>query len=623
MTSRFSIFIIDDELDLCRELRGWFEAAGYAVACHAPRRTTLASLVAAPPGLLILGVTTAGGDGLTFHQRLSTHRQLRQVPVIAVADDPGLEYELLDVYDFQALPLDRKRLLITVARLAEAAAEQRPPLLSHLPVEQLEPFRQLLLERSGLHFSSSNLRLLERGLLHRMQARQVADPARYLNYLQRPGDNQDELNKLLGLLTVGETCFFRYRTHREALVRQVLPELISQAASRRRLRIWSAGCSTGEEPYSLALMLVENFPELAEWDVQILATDINKRSLRQARDGIYRSHALRQVEESLRQRHFRQSGNSFVLDRGIRNLVRFAYLNLQGDPFPAAENGTRGLDLIFCRNVLIYFQSATMREIVARFADCLNPGGFLFLGHSETLQSVSDRFQRHHQHGAFYYQIKPVDAHRPVTRSLPVCPPAPPALPDTPPQKNVRPALQVSSPPAPLPAPPAAVDIEGQFAAAMAAFDREDFAAAEQLFDCLLEEAPEFSRALAGKGMIFANQGRYDEARQICARAIRFDDLCPEAYLLRGLILDMEEQPERALVEYQKVLWLDRSLVMAHYLSSRVHARLGQRELQRRALRNTIRCLEKLSAARVITFSGGLSQAVFLEICRRELLAIS
>lgn len=616
MTNRFPIFLIDAQQELCRDAQGWLEQAGYEVVRTSARRTTLATLAEAPPALLLLGVASADSESFACYQRVSTHRQLRQVPVIAVSDDPGLEYELLEVYDFLPCPVDRKRLLTSVARLAQAAGSRRPPPLSSLSSELLEPFRQLLLEKSGLHFTASNQRLLERGLLHRMQARQLADPGKYLAFLQRPGDNQDELNKLLGLLTVGETCFFRYRTHRAALLGQVLPELIDRATARRRLRIWSAGCSTGEEPYSLALLLVEHFPELAGWDVQILATDINKRSLRQAREGIYRGHALRQVEEPLRLRYFRQSGSNYVLNPRVRTMVRFAYLNLQGDPFPAAENESAGFDLILCRNVLIYFQAAAVRQIVARFAAGLNPGGYLFLGHAETLQGISDRFQRHHQHGAFYYQLKPPELLRPA----PVLPavssprPGPPPLPP--------PRAAEHEPPVFSPSAPAAGHPDEQFAAAMAAFDREDFAVAERLFDELLTVEPESARALAGKGMLLANQGRYDEARLLCARAIRFDDLCPQAYLLRGLILDMEAQPERALVEYQKVLWLDRSQVMAHYLASRIYARLGQYAQQRRTLRNTIRCLEQLSATRVITFSGGLSQAVFLEICRRELLAI-
>jgi chemotaxis protein methyltransferase CheR len=292
--------------------------------------------------------------------------------------------------------------------------------------------------------------------------------------------------------------------------------------------------------------------------------------------------------------------------------------------------------VIFCRNVLIYFQAETIRQIVGRFSDCLRPGGYLFLGHAETLQGISDRFHRLHQHGAFFYQRKtredqrpapPAPAvsqaslPRPVTTPEPLVPPV--AAPFTPPPVSL-PAVSGPSPAAPPPSPlavtlPTSAADAQLFADAIAAFDREAFTVAEQLFDKLLAMRPDHAQALVGKGMILANQGRYPEARQWCARAIRHDDLCPAAYLLRGLILDMEEQLERALVEYQKVLWLDRDFVMAHYFSAKAHGRLGQTEQQARALRSVSRILERQGDAGTIPYSGGLSQPVLLEICRKEL----
>ncbi|MHB8708678.1 MAG: CheR family methyltransferase [Desulfuromonadales bacterium] len=621
MARPFSIHIIDDGMELCRELSGWLERAGHAVTCSPPSRVLMTGLASNPPGLVIISMINGMGAGYDFYQRLASHRQLHHLPVIVLSEDADLEYELLDVYDFQARPFDRSRLMNAVAR---AAATEPVKLAGHFSVKQLEPFTELLNQHSGLHFSPSNWRLLERGLQRRMQALQMTSPQRYFDYLSRSQDNLDEFSKLVGLLTVGETCFFRYRTHHDALIHAVLPSLLERNAQNRRLRFWSAGCSTGEEPYSLAMKLLENFPQLREWDIQILATDINKRSLRQAREGIYRERSLRQVEARYRERYFRQTGEHFILEPQVRSLVRFAYLNLQVGPFPDPDNGTAGLDLILCRNVLIYFRTETVRKIVARFADCLTPGGYLLLGHAETLQYVSDRFQRHHQYGAFFYQRKVTQLTPPAPLPMPELPVAPllqrQAV-SPPPPAAPRPAMippAVVPPPPPVPPP----DPEELYRQAMAAFDREEFAVAEDLLDQVLAVAPQQPLALVGKGLLCANRGRHDEARQWCARAIRYDDLCPAAYLLRGLILDMEEQLERALVEYQKVLWLDRDFIMALYLSAKIHGRLGQVEQQGRALRNTIRTLEKQPGADVISFSGGLSQPVFLDICRRELAAI-
>ena len=618
MAASFNVYLVDDGTELCAELRGCLEQAGYAVVCSRPQRALIAALASQSAGLVIVAMRDGNSPGFEFCQRLAGHRHLRHLPVIVISEQPELEYELLDAYDFQARPIDRARLLGAIARAA--AAEPLAP-VGHFSVKQLEPFTELLHQRSGLHFSASNWRLLERGLQRRMQALQISSPQRYLAYLSRSHDNQDEFNKLVGLLTVGETCFFRYRAHHDALVQAVLPELLARAAPSRRLRFWSAGCSTGEEPYSLAMKLLDNFPQLHDWDVRILATDINKRSLRQAREGIYRERALRQAEPRYRERYFRQSGDYFILDQRVRSLVRFSYLNLQSPVFPDADNGTAGLDLILCRNVLIYFRAETVRQIVARFARCLNPEGYLFLGHAETLQNVSDRFQRHYQHGAFFYQLKGGQRAMAVPLAPPLPAPAPaPGLPVASPVPPPRPAPPAKAPAvAAVPAPP---DPRPLYEQGLAAFDREDFTTAEHFFDQVLAIDPAHPLALVGKGLICANQGRYDESRQWCARAIRYDDLCPAAYLLRGLILDMEEQLERALVEYQKVLWLDRDFVMAFYLSARVHGRLGQTEQQLRALRNAIRILEKQAGLEVIPFSGGLSRPVLLEICRRELTSL-
>lgn len=617
MSSHLKVFVIDDAMELCQDLRRWLEEAGHQVECSPAKPSLLANFTARSPDLFVLGLGRGAEQGLDVYRRLKNHRQLRHIPIILVSDDAELEYVMLDVYDFQARPFDRTRLLNSLDRLSRLRREGRGYRPLQLSSEQLQPFKQFLVAHSGLHFSPRNQRLLERGVLQRMSSLHLHDPAQYHDYLVAADQNYDELNKLLGLLTVGETSFFRYRSHHDALVQVVFPELIRKATAPRRLRIWSAGCSTGEEPYSVAMMLLRHFPQVADWDVQILATDINKRALRHAREGVYGVRALRQTDATYRQLFFKETANHFQLEDRVRRLVRFRYLNLQVDPFPSAATGTTDLDLVLCRNVLIYFELETIREIVDRFRQCLKPKGYLFMGHSETMQNVSDRFQRQHQQGAFYYQLKePVTAARPTLAAPSPAPISPP-----------RPVSPVSKPaPAPAPAPvvpepslPAPPNPQRLYEQAMDAFDHESYAEAERLFDEILQHEPEHSRALVGKGLIQANRGAYDEARQFGARAIRFDDLCPEAYLLRGLILDMEGQLQRALVEYQKVLWLEADFIMAHYLLAKIHARLQQPEAMLRALRNTIRSLERFPAAGCVPFSGGLTRAVFLEVCHREL----
>jgi chemotaxis protein methyltransferase CheR len=594
------------------------------VTCSPARRAAPSAIAAYHPDLVILGMSRYEGAGMELFKRLGLYRQLKQIPLVVVSDDASLEYEMLDVFDFQSRPFDHERMVVCLKRLSD-----RRKYLTQVSfaAPELTALKDFLLEHSGLHFSQHNHRILERGLMRRIQALRMESLQAYFNYLTDTPDNYDEVNKLLGLLTVGETSFFRYRSDREALIRYVLPKLLAANRDQRKLRIWSAGCSTGEEPYSLAILLLEHFPELLGWDVQILATDINKRSLRHAREGVYGERSLRMVEDSLRERYFEKMGKHYHLTAHIRGMVRFDYLNLQ-TAFPSSFTESQGdVDLLFCRNVLIYFELETIRRIVAKFSQALSAQGYLFMGHAETMQNVSDRFRRHHQNNAFFYQPKdPIGLGGAATKGS-----TRGKLPDKPPlvkPEKVKPSSALVGTKAgqrqseekkrALPCDP-----ETLYREAFSAFDCEKFSESARLFEKLLEIEPTHPKGLVGKGLLLANQGQYGDARLYCARAIKEDDLLPEAYLLRGLILDMEGLLERALVEYQKVLWLDPAFVMAHYLSAKAHDRLADKEKKRRSLRNTLRVLEQAADQTIIPFSGGLSRGIFLEVVRKELAKAS
>ncbi len=621
MPDRLKIYVVDDEMQLCQDLRNWLSDADHEVMCSPAGQTQTHTLLQYQPHLIVMGMTRYAGKAAEVYGRLINHRQLSQVPMIVVSDDASLEYEMLDAFDFQVRPFDRERLATSLQRISDGRQYQSKVSLLD---PDLSALKRYLLDHSGLHFSQHNHRILERGLMRRIQALRMESLPAYFHYLTASLDNYDELSKLLGLLTVGETSFFRYRSHREALLKYVIPKLIEQNRAQEKLRIWSAGCSTGEEPYSLAILLLEHFPEVAGWDIQILATDINKRSLRQAREGIYGVRSLRMMSDDLRDRYFHKTDNLFLLSAQIRRMVKFDYLNLQTDHFPDVKKATSDIDLLSCRNVLIYFELDTIRRIIAKFGQALRPQGYLFLGHAETMQNVSDQFQRHHQNNAFFYQLKD----NTVTKSV--------ADKEKSVAKRFTEKSVLNSLKSPVKKNAVAVGsaeksstsvtkvIEGDpeeiYSEALAAFDHEKFSEAGVLFDLLLEQQPTKPKALVGKGLLLANQGKYRDARIYCARAIKEDDLLPEAYLLRGLILDMEDSLERALVEYQKVLWLDPSFVMAHYLSAKVYDRCFDKAKKERSLRNTVRVLEQASDQSVVPFSGGLTRGVFLEIVRRDLV---
>jgi chemotaxis protein methyltransferase CheR len=614
-TNQLRILLVSSGAPWVDTLSNWLRVHGYTVDRLTTRAADPYALQATQPDLILLDLEALSGSSLLERLRvLERLTSFAQLPVIAIAPDVTLEFELLDVYDFLSQPLNYDRLLANIRRL-----EQTPPVrpeTSELTDAQWERYHHHLSLHTGLQFTRRNSVLLERGLHRRMCAVGAADYDIYYRYLTRFADSRNELKKLLSLLTVGETTFFRYKNHREAFVRYMLPDLIAQRRRSRNLRIWSAGCSTGEEPYGIAMLLQEHFPELAGWDVQIVATDINKRALRAAREGIYGRRALRMVEEPYLSRYFARLGELHVVDPQLRQRISFNYLNLKESDWP--EIPSEHFDLIFCRNVMIYFDLATTRQIVDRFANALRPGGFLLLGHAETLQNVSDRFQRLHRERAFLYQLQESPP-RPVAPKLPSEPAAPAPVATT-----VVPGNQaVGASPATMGTGARNLRAEQLFQRAQTDFTYERFAEAQEKYTETLALQPDHQGALIGMGLLNANNGDAAGARLFCEQAITVNDLFPDSYFLLGLILELEGDAIQAVKEMEKALWLSPCFIVPRHALFRHHRRVGDLRAARRELVNVIRCLEKERPATIIPYSGGLSREVFLENCRADLSRLS
>lgn len=613
MADDFHVLIVDDDHALCRSLQEAIGAAGYRVECLTGQGRPQQHIRELAPDLILLEVSGPSMRGLETLRQLQLHRATKKIPVIIISHQVDLEYELVDVFDFLAKPVNEQRLLENITLLAGSRQQGGSDIFAPLTSADLERFQPYLITHSGLHFDRRNSKILERGLLRRMRAVGVRSYAAYYDYLREFGESRRELHKLLGLLTVGETFFFRYQAHFEGLRRSVLPDLLVRNRDRRSLRIWSAGCSTGAEPYSVAMLLLEHFPELATWDLRILASDINHRALREAREGIYNARALRVTDPLYREKYFSPHGKGYRLCEQVRNMVDFSYLNLQTGEYPSAATGTEGVDILMCRNVLIYFREQTMRQIVERFGDCLQPGGYLFLGHAETLINLSDRFDGLQRAGGFFYRLR---------EGAPV----PPARVEAPPREPVAP------PPVPAVAPeaagapggtvealrPQAPSVEELFDEAGRAFDSEDFNTASANYDTILGQDPNHLGALVGRGFISANNGDAAAALAFCERALKVDDLSPQAHFLCGLVREMGQQWDQAMVDYGRALLLQIDFVMPHYNLSKLYLRQGRLRDARRELNNTIRLLEQAADEAIIPYSGGLSRAVFMEVCRED-----
>jgi len=252
-------------------------------------------------------------------------------------------------------------------------------------------FRSLIYERSGISLNEGKKELVRARLLKRMRKCGLRSFKDY--YLQVQDDTTGmELVYLLDAISTNQTFFFREPQHFEYLAEHILPKHAGPASGRRRLHIWSAGCSSGEEPYTLAMVILEYRERFRPgWEVQITASDLSTRVLDQARQGIYPENRLGQTSPDFLKRYFQKGVNrqaGFVrVKPQVRQAVEFVRLNLM-EPFPFQE----GLDIIFCRNVMIYFDKPTQERLVKKFYQVLHPGGYLFIGHSESLAGVAHNF---------------------------------------------------------------------------------------------------------------------------------------------------------------------------------------------------------------------------------------
>ncbi|MGD8861412.1 MAG: protein-glutamate O-methyltransferase CheR [Myxococcales bacterium] len=269
---------------------------------------------------------------------------------------------------------------------------------------RLEPqtfllIRDLVNRFCGLSISSDMRFTVERRLAERLQALSLSGYEQYHEYLRYHPRGRSELEHAVDLLTTNETYFFRELSQLRAFEGEVLPELREQAAVRRSLTVWSAGCSTGEEVYTLAILIASS-GLFDGWEVRVFGNDISRRVLQTARKGIYRGSSFRAMPSQY-QRHFIKTPEGYMVDPSIRAMCNFGHFNLLDDSRVAMVGR---VDAIFCRNVLIYFDGTARKQVISTFHERLHPGGFLMLGHSESLLHVSTAFELAHLTGDLAYR---------------------------------------------------------------------------------------------------------------------------------------------------------------------------------------------------------------------------
>ena len=266
-----------------------------------------------------------------------------------------------------------------------------PTTAATLNASQFEQLRKIIYDRAGIHFPDTKKYVLESRLSRRLEELEFESFDQYLMFLTVGPYQKDEFQEMFNRITINETSFFRNEPQLEVFERQVLPKLLESRNATKKLRFWSAACSSGEEPYTLAIQLHRSMGvRLSDWKIEILGTDISEKVLTTAANGRYCSYSMRTINPLVLKRYFNETGGFYQIDPEIQSMVHFELLNLK-DTAAARRFGT--FDVIFCRNVMIYFDDEMKTRCVQTFYNQLAQDGTLFIGHSESLRSIKVPFE--------------------------------------------------------------------------------------------------------------------------------------------------------------------------------------------------------------------------------------
>lgn len=458
----------------------------------------------------------------------------------------------------------------------------------------------------------------------------------YYTYLTSSEKKDDELRELLNRLTVNHTYFFRNEPQFKVLKEKILPELIEKKLSdigrqlsakdanlkadslqpnaKPALRIWSAGCSTGEEPYTIAMIVREAIPDIENWDIQILATDASTEAVAAARKGIYSVNSMRLVSDYYRNKYFTENPRAgidakYAIRDEIKKMVNFNFFNLVEEDYP------RGFDIIFCRNVTIYFELETTIKVMNKFADSIDEDGYLFIGYSETLQFISDKFKMIDWEDAIFY----IKAKAGVVPRRFIAPKPRPI------ELKVDDILtQISK------AEFEAESKEGvkkkrspefgdRIIRAMKAMHAKNYEDAISLTDearSLEKNAPEPFYIAAE---VYTNQGKFKDAKDNLYTALNKDMMFAPAHYLFGYIYAEEGKVEAAEESYRRALYLEREFPLAHFSLANIYRGSNRIDDALREYRNALNILSKLSPYDIVAYSGGFNTATLASVCKNNI----
>lgn len=472
----------------------------------------------------------------------------------------------------------------------------------------LSDFSAFVEKRLGLHFPEGRTRELERGI--RFAARELGyeDAGSCVRWLLSSPISMSQIETLASHLTIGETYFFRDKGSFDALSEHVLPNLIRvRKGKEQRLRIWSAGCSSGEEAYSIAMSLDRIVPDPEDWHITILATDINLQRLERAAKGVYRDWSFRGTPDWVKERYFVKTTDGFQISPNIKRMVTFCYHNLMDDPYPTLIGNTGALDIIFCRNVLMYFSRERAKEAIGRLNRCLVNDGWFIVSPVEASHVIGGELKGVKFPAATLYRKVAAGSE---------------------PEKSGsgEPAPGIDLKKRQTAQPPLRSDPAGTSKVALPEIDDRDPSPAPPLPTAPVrkEASPPPSvpaahdvASLASQAKAVADEGRLSEALEMCERALRADKLSASLQYLKATILTEIGSISEAAASLKRAIYIDQGFVLAHFaLGHLMHRQERYREAER-YFENARSLLKSCGHEDILPESEGLSAVRLLEIIEK------
>ena len=501
----------------------------------------------------------------------------------------------------------------------------------------LNEFAREIKDRTGLTFEERNSYILGQGILARLNQTGIEDPHEYLSYIRSLSERHEEYELLVSEITINETSFFRHKSHFDALKYRIIPYIIKlNRNTKKRMRIWSAGCSSGEEPYSIAILVRESLHDFQLQDIDIFASDIDKRALTMAKEAVYIKRRLRYMNKSLIKRYFTLVDGRYHLVDDVKKMVKFHHINLVEPHKSILSRTIQDFDIIYCKNVLIYFDVQTQNKVIEFLYKNLSHEGFLFLGHSETLQYMDVPLILDRYENTFFYRKTAQGKGKKILCNNSAILSSTRDRKDSGRNKDSLPRPKHASSVA------ATTDrityggseeralclikeerkYKARVKAAARAFEEERYEDARQLLEDRISENHTDSDVLFLLGRIHLEMGENEKAIEDFLMALDLNPLMAEARFLLGVLYMNVGKVDESLTQLGKAVYADDTFAIAYFYRGRIFETHSDFQRAVKDYETAMNILHYRSPDEPVLFVKGVTNGLLMELCENNIRSL-